>query len=273
MIETPRLSRSGIDYIDYQWGFYSGCLNRELNICPVERCWARSFTQRFKKKFPNGFKPTFYPEALMSPLRIKKPAIIGCAFIGDFFGDWMWANHIPDTSGILWDPRLIFESLLKVIESCPQHTFLFLTECPWNYQRLERFPDNVWFGVSVCYEEMIKPAFDALCNIELSHTFISFEPLLGPIDTAAIETASYWKWLDWAIIGAQTQPFRPPQVDQVEELVYTCIDAGVLVFLKENLIPILPKTIPFYVPPKGWSRQKKEIEMVYRQEVPWGGES
>jgi len=81
MNKTPRLSRSGIEYLDYVWNFESGCTNG----CPY--CYARKIVHRFPDHYPTRFEPTIYPEALLSPLYIKKPSIIGCCYMGDLFDD------------------------------------------------------------------------------------------------------------------------------------------------------------------------------------------
>jgi hypothetical protein len=80
MNKTLRLSKSGIEYLTHCWNFYSGCYNWKNGVCPVEKCWAKGITERFPGHYPNGFEPTIYPEAFLSPLHLKKPSIIGCAF-------------------------------------------------------------------------------------------------------------------------------------------------------------------------------------------------
>ena len=82
-----RLSPTGIEYGDYAWNFASGCDNHINGKCKSGdfNCWAYSITQRFSNHYPNGFKPTIYPDALVSPVYLKKPNRILCAFMGDLF--------------------------------------------------------------------------------------------------------------------------------------------------------------------------------------------
>ena len=89
MNKLIRLSPTGIEYGDYVWNFASGCGNNIKGKCKDGgfKCWAYSITQRFERHYPNGFKPTIYPEALLSPLYLKKPSRILCAFMGDLFWD------------------------------------------------------------------------------------------------------------------------------------------------------------------------------------------
>jgi len=44
---------------------------------------------------------------------------------------------------------------------------------------------------------------------------------------------------NWVIIGAQTKPYRPPRIEWVAEIVKACDKAGIPVFLKDNLEPLL----------------------------------
>lgn len=241
MNKTPRLSRSGIEYLTHTWGFYSGCENSERGICPLGKdCWARKITKRFEHHYPNGFEPTFYPEAFLSPLHLKKPSIIGVAFMGDLFGDW-----VDPKSGVWVDlPYNKLEMSLRgaifaTIVACPQHTFLFLTKCPWNLLKWSPFPDNCWIGVTATDLDSMVKACAYLLYIGAKVKFISYEPLLGDIDGALWpEPSKATKNTftpNWVIIGAQTNPYKPPKIEWVEEIVRACDKAGIPVFLKDNL--------------------------------------
>ncbi len=89
MMNRARLSKSGIEYLDYAWNFYSGCYHKQIGICRVDKCWAEGITKRMAHNYPAGFNPAIYPEAFVSPVHLRKPSIIGCAFMGDLFGDWV----------------------------------------------------------------------------------------------------------------------------------------------------------------------------------------
>ena len=41
------------------------------------------------------------------------------------------------------------------------------------------------------------------------------------------------------IIGAQTNPYKPPEREWVDEILGACAKAKILVFLKINLVPML----------------------------------
>ena len=251
MNRTPRLSKSGIEYLDYVWNFYSGCLHKlTAGICPVPKCWAEEITIRFQANYPNDFRPTYYPEAFLSPLHLKRPARIGCAFMGDLFGDWVdpdkkFCSTMP--SGKVMTTMSLKGWIFTTIKQCPQHTFIFLTKRPQNLALWEPFPDNCWVGVTATDGDAFQVAQYWLELIKAKVKFISFEPLLDwhfhNVEHLAVSFRD--TPINWVIIGAQTNPYKPPQVEWVTEVVWACVKAGIPVFLKNNLIPCLRAEKPF----------------------------
>ena len=45
--------------------------------------------------------------------------------------------------------------------------------------------------------------------------------------------------ISWVILGSQTKPYKPPKIEWVQEIVESCDKAGIPVFLKDNLKPLL----------------------------------
>jgi len=85
---------TGIEWTDYTWNPITGCLHG----CPY--CYAKKITKRFPKNYPNGFNPTFYPERLDDPGKVKKPSMIFTVSMGDMFGSWVdiaWIEKIIET--------------------------------------------------------------------------------------------------------------------------------------------------------------------------------
>jgi len=175
------------------------------------------------------FYPRFWPERLkeLKPIFAgkteKSKGIFPCD-MSDLFG-----------IGI---PYEWTEAIMNVIKTNWQHRFYLLTKQPQNLPQWSPFPDNCWVGVTVCTNGMMTQAFYGLSRIKAGKTFISFEPLLGLIgknDHVPLKSA----WLDWLIIGAQTKPYKPPKIEWIEEIVKAADKAGVPVFLKDNLSPLL----------------------------------
>ena len=223
MNKTPRLSKSGIEYLDRSWGIWSGCQNLERGICPVNACWAKSIANRFPNHYPNGFEPTFYPESIESPLHIKKPSRIGVGWVGDVIG---------------YGGEYGKDQIYETIRQCPQHTFLFLTKNPQNLAKWSPFPDNCWVGVSATNDFQQIEALAWLQRIEAKVKYLSIEPLLEEI---ILPSSGLERILNWLIIGQQTpiHPETTPKLEWIKEIVEAAEKAGVKVFLKNNLRPLL----------------------------------
>ncbi len=256
MIKTPRLSKSGVEYLDYSWGVWSGCRNLETGDCPVKACWAKGIANHYPKLYPNGFDPTYYPEAIDSPKHLRKPSIISVGWVGDVIGYGL--EHKDE----------IFET----IRQCP-HKFLFLTKNPERLKEWGKFPDNAWVGVSLTGKEVAGFAYP-LTQIKAAIKFLSIEPLLAPVKignngfTNSLENAG----INWVIVGAQTKPTVYPEIGWVQGIALNCTKANIPLFLKNNLKPLLPNRMPFwgtYI----WKEESNGAmitmsENRFRQEVP-----
>ncbi len=71
--------------------------------------------------------------------------------------------------------------------------------------------------------------------MKAKHKWLSIEPLLGEIK---VQT-QHLKGFDWVVIGGQTRPAKMPNIAWVEEIVEACDRAGVKVWLKNNLRPLV----------------------------------
>ncbi len=249
MNKTPRLGNSDIEYLDKVWNFSSGCGKG----CPY--CYAKKITKRFPNHYPNEFFPTLYPEALLSPLYLKKPSRIGVCYMGDLF--WDCPEFDPDKVidgwlaqgfGVLGTATLK-ETIQAVISRCPQHTFIFLTKQPQNLRKFSPFPDNCWVGVSATDNEMAYNASANLATVKANIKYISFEPLLGRISPAILDLLTDKLGVQWVIIGARHMPKK----EWVNEIIDACDKAGIPVFLKNNLAKLF-----------GWANKPN----ILRQEMP-----
>ncbi len=262
-----RLSHSGIEYVlnpdgsrGYAWGLHSGC-RHDKEICAVsDHCWARSITNHFPAHYPNGWEPTFYPEAFLSPLSIKKPSTFTVGWMGDMFGDWVDPNTIYTL------PSGLSVSLQKCIddvcEACPQHRLLFLTKNPKGYLKWGKFPDTAWCGATVCNQADVENRLPELCKVDAGGLWVSIEPLLGHIDLSPylsrpVPGASWYEddkgverydlngaplnGIRWVVIGGQTRPTVLPKIEWVREIAEACDAAGIAVWLKNNLWSLFPE--------------------------------
>ncbi len=267
MNNTPRLSKSGIEYLDYVWNFYSGCRHKQMGICQVDKCWAEGITKRMGHNYPTGFKPAFYPEAFVSPVHLKKPSIIGCAFMGDLFGDWVNPDekfHATMPSGKASITMSLKGWIFTTIRQCPQHRFLFLTKNPSGLVKWEKFPDNCWGGVTVTKPKFLLPALDALDSIQCSVRYLSIEPMLARFDVPDLSLLLEGS-VDWLILGSQTKPYKPPKMVWIDEIVRACDKVRIPVFLKNNLQPLADEV---FAGARTYSSPILTSENKLRQEMP-----
>jgi len=187
-------------------------------------CYAKKMCLRFPKIFPNGFKPTFHPERLGEPWEYKKPSKIFCCSISDLFAPWTkpeWRDQVLDS-----------------IDGCPvDHTFQLLTKNP------ERIPlgnwaamKKIWIGTTITNENGDWRNLECIKKVQAIVRFASFEPLLGSLPS----TVSL-KGLDWIIIGKLTGS-RKVRLNPfwVSQLKVRAMEAGIPIFMKNNLAPHYP---------------------------------
>jgi protein gp37 len=232
------LTKTGIEYLNYCWNFYTGCENKQRGICPVPDCWAASMAKRFGR----SFEPTLHPEKLLDPLKHKAPAKIGVCFTGDLFGECVNPNERIELEWVEYqDYFTLAENVFKVMDLCPQHQFYFLTKNPAGYQKWGKFPDNCFIGATVCNDGMFVMAMPRLFHMEAKYKWLSIEPLMGRIDIPPKYLTD--AGISWVVIGGFSGGKNPPKIEWIEEIVSACDEAGIKVWLKDNLKSYLD-TVP-----------------------------
>jgi protein gp37 len=230
----------------YTWNPITGCLNHTNGLCNGGGfpCYAYKLANgRLKQRYlanghitpymtpGNNFNDPFYPR-LWSKRMLEQfgdyaePKGIFVCDMGELFGDW-----IPNE----WAARL-FEKISKPWYQ--EHRFYLLTKQPQNLPKWSPFPDNCWVGVTVTNADMLFDALNYLDDIQCKVRYVSIEPMLGNCHLVDL-AAHLGGTLDWVIIGAQTKPYKPPKIEWVEEIVEAADKAGIPVFLKDNLAPLL----------------------------------
>lgn len=250
----------------YTWNPTSGCLNG-CSYCYARRLANGRLKQRylananislegeytkehpeFLSRLKDPFYPRFWPGRLTAPHKIKKPAGI---FLDDM-SDWM---------GSYW-PEEWTRQELQMMKDNPRHRIYTLTKQPQNLIKWSPFPGNCWVGVTVTDDLSYGRAVKGLAEIEATIKYISFEPLL---ESPAVVHLTYGEIIKWIIIGAMTGNLEDikkmlmeypqltlmpwgkrwtlqPKIEWVEEIVKVADKAGIPVFLKNNLKPLLKNT-------------------------------
>lgn len=242
--ETP------IEWTDRTWNPITGCwgpggTSEKPNFCPY--CYAANKvalrTERFRDKALKEqgakvvldkdrcryFAPTFYPHRLDQPAKIKTSKKIFVCSMGD-----LMHGSIPKE----W-----IDSVLAVIENCPQHIFQLLTKNPKRYLDFS-YPGNCWLGATATDPEQWETATRAFWELgqrpakERRLHFISCEPFLEPIRPDKYEV------IDWLIIGGitgmktteETEEENAARIKNADFLIEWAHDKNcVPVFLKDNL--------------------------------------
>ena len=216
------------------WGCYGpGGTAEKANICSY--CYAARFARRKNRDCPDcqAFRPHWHPEQLKRIWRWKKSRRIFVQSMGDLFGDWVPKEHIYAVLSQAWRYE--------------QHKFFFLTKNPKRLIEFS-FPENAWAGVSVTNQVDADERIPFLVATPAAHRFVSFEPLLGPVDTRHLLNPGCYSGIDWVIIGAQTGPGAiPPAVEWVGDLTRQCLRAPIPIFHKDSLamLPWLPPAFAF----------------------------
>jgi len=220
-----------------------------------------------------GFGLAVHPDALMQPLRWKRPRRIFVNSMSDLFHDKVRRDFILQ--------------VFAVMAVTPHHTYQVLTKrharmrsllsgpefaddvwaLVWQLDggiawRRRRWPlPNVWLGVSVEDQKWADIRIPALLDTPAAVRFLSCEPLLGPVDLrewlteerdvtdphldapldavvdGMVRRHDYWirqSFIRWVICGGESGPGARPMVpDWARSLRDQCSDAGVPFFFKQ----------------------------------------
>jgi protein gp37 len=257
------VNTSPIEWTEVTWNPTSGC-DRISPGC--DHCYALTLAKRLKAmgqpKYQTdgdprtsgpGFGVTLHPDALLEPLRWRKPRKV---FV-DSMADVLHAKVPVDFLAQVW----------AVMALTPQHTYQVLTKRPERYvhvlddpcrcggghrpgidfrhlvadhiRRLARSPRrevdllacwplaNVWLGTSIESDDYVRRA-DALRAAPAATRFLSLEPLLGPLPSLNLAH------IDWVIVGGESGPgHRPLNLDWVRQIRDRCVELGIPLFFKQ----------------------------------------
>ncbi len=245
----------------------------------MPNCWAANIANRFEAHYPNGFKPTFYPEAFLSPLSLKKPAVIGCAFMGDLFGDWVdpeqrYCEEVQTVHGKIEFDGNLRSIVFGAIRLRPQHRFVFLTKCPQNLPKWNPWPDNCWVGVTATNDDPLTKALKYLSKVEAKVKYLSLEPMMGHMSEEHFKENGSLEWtvqkadVRWLIIGSRTKPVRHPERAWVEEIIQAADTAKIPIFIKEPLathMGIHRQEMPMSKPSPFDISKPEEVKRLHRE--------
>jgi protein gp37 len=221
---------SEIEWTDVTWNPVAGCT---LASAGCTNCYAMRMAARLQAMGHEKYKGTTRKSggryvwtgrvntdasSLSAPLEWRKGKRVFVNSMADLFH----ADVPSDFISQVW----------AVMAECPQHHFQVLTKRP------ERMADmfargelsclnNVWLGTSVENDEVIDRV-SQLARIDRMTLFVSFEPLLGPIDEVDLTA------IHWAIVGGESGPrARPVEAEWVDRIHDICRRDDVAFFFKQ----------------------------------------
>ena len=208
---------SRIEWTDATWNPVTGCTKVSAGC---KFCYAESMSKRLQAmgqhRYRHGFSLTLQEDLVDLPKSWKKPRKVFVNSMSDLFHESVPLEFI----------RRVFGTM----ESCPSHIFQVLTK---RSERLRdvaselAWPANVWMGVSVENETMVRRIFD-LSYVQAAVRFLSLEPLLGPLPSLPLDG------IDWVIVGGESgRTPRPIEENWVKEIREQCHRVGVAFFFKQ----------------------------------------
>ncbi len=214
-----------------------------------------------EKCFNDPFYPRFWPERLKELQdrhthnnRFSKPIGVFVCDMSDLFG-----LGIPEE----WT-RQVLDVISKQMTYPAENDRLYLlTKQPQNLLAWSPFPDNCWLGVTATNYTMANDARYWLKQIKAKVKYLSIEPFLEPLhDRHGSMLNLLREGINWLIIGVCTgtktemealikrypgltlMPYgkkwtAQPKIEWIEEIVQAADKAGIPVFEKDNLRPLL----------------------------------
>lgn len=154
--------------------------------------------------------------AVEAPLSWRTPKVIFVNSMSDLFHEDV--------------PLKFIQSVFRVMNACPQHTFQVLTKRPERTREISAkvtWTPNIWMGTSVENRAVV----DRVHELRQTHAkikFLSVEPLLGPLPRLPLTG------MHWVIVGGESGPgARPMDPAWVRQIRDRCVARGVPFFFKQ----------------------------------------
>ena len=210
-----------IEWTDSTWNPVTGCTKVSAGCA---NCYAERISGRFKgvkgHPFERGFDLTLRPERLEQPIHWRRPQLIFVNSMSDLFHKNIPTQYI----------HRVFDTM----EHADWHIYQVLTKRSSLMRDfiLQRYrarlaPRHIWLGVSIENAAAIT-RLRHLKQTNASVSFVSFEPLIGPINEVDLET------IHWVIAGGESGPgARPVKAEWLRELRDQCQAQCVPFFFKQ----------------------------------------
>lgn len=208
---------SKIEWTESTWNPVTGCTKISAGC---KHCYAERMAKRLQAmgqpNYINGFEIALHERVLALPLMWKKPQTIFVNSMSDLFHEDV--------------PTKFIQEVFHIMEQAHWHRFQILTKR--SDRLLELAPKlswnlNIWMGVSVENQEYTFRV-DHLRRVGAKIKFISFEPLLGPVNNLKL------RGINWVIVGGESgHQARPMDASWVVDILNQCQKMKVPFFFKQ----------------------------------------
>jgi len=221
---------SKIEWTDVTWNPVAGCTiaSAGCSNCYAMRMAARlaamgsekyaGLTRKSGGRAVWSGKVLLDVKSLSAPYKWRKPRKVFVNSMSDLFHP-----SVPDE---------FIARVWRVMLETPQHTYQVLTKRPHRMRELLTNSSfgaapNIWIGTSV-EDSAVLERIDELRAIPDFTRFISFEPLIGPVDAVDLRD------IDWAIVGGESGPrARAMKLEWVHQIQCRCRAHGTAFFFKQ----------------------------------------
>lgn len=224
------MAETEIEWTDATWNPIAGC---SIVTAGCTHCYAMEMAKRLEAMGVEKYagltrkagKRTVWNgvvredrEALSIPYRWKGPRKIFVNSMSDLFHEEVSEEFIL----AVW----------QVMRDTPRHNYQILTKRPERMAKLvaaqiDDILPNVWLGTSVENADVVH-RIDHLRAVPAAIRFISFEPLIGPVDLVDL------LGIHWAIVGGESgKAARPIRKEWIDEIHEQCLKAGTAFFFKQ----------------------------------------
>lgn len=228
--------KTNISYADHTWSPWLGCE-------PVSPGCAHCYASAISKRAGRG--PYRHGIERVLTKDWKKPA----RWNRNGGGRVLVSMCDPFDEEVTREWRVKFWDL---IADTPNLTWLLLTKRPENTPWKEVPFRNAWLGVSVENQETADRRIPILLGIRAKVRWISYEPMLGPVDLGKCFPCGYYCdervghvdhpfWsrvktgIDWIVAGGESGPkHRPMDVAWMRSVAALCKLAGVSFYCKQD---------------------------------------
>ena len=208
---------SAIEWTDATWNPWMGCTK-------VSDGCKNCYMFRDQKRY--GHDPTVLRRSkttFRDPLKWKGHKRIFVCSWSDFFHEDVPTEWRRDA----WE----------IMGHAKEHTFMLLTKRPENIkdmlpvgwiEGMHKYWPHIWFGATVENQGNIN-RLSEFYDFPASRTFLSAEPLIGPLDLS-----EHMGFIDWVIVGGESGPdYREMKEEWAIDIRDQCIDASVPFFFKQ----------------------------------------